>query len=257
MLLLVIYFIVTSQSNKHNILGVIAIIVILVIMTIKIISRNFKSDEVDNNRPKDSGNTVTDINDIVYQFVPIGTQVWMAKNLNVSSYANGDAIPEAKTAEQWEKYGYKKKGCWCYYENKSANGSKYGKLYNWYTVNDSRGLAPKGWHVPSDAEWSKLTDYLGGEDVSGTKMKTTSGWNDYDGESGNGTNSSSFAGLPGGYRGNNGSFYDIGSHGDWWSSTESNPNDALLRNLDCLNGKVNRGYNYKRYGFSVRCLRDL
>jgi len=142
----------------------------------------------------------------IAQTVTIGTQVWMTKNLDVSTFRNGDPIPQAKTDEEWVKAGDNKQPAWCYYENDPANGAKYGKLYNWYAVSDSRGLAPVGYHVPSDAEWTLLTDYLGGEEKAGDKMKSKQGW----AEDGNGTNSSGFSGLPGGNRNSNGSFDLIG-----------------------------------------------
>ena len=100
------------------------------------------------------------------QTVTIGTQVWMTKNLDLATFRNGDPIPEAKTDEEWEKAGENKQPAWCYYDNDPANGAKYGKLYNWYAVIDSRGLAPVGYHIPSDADWTKLNDFLGGEGVA-------------------------------------------------------------------------------------------
>jgi len=189
---------------------------------------------------------------IFSQTVTIGKQVWMTKNLDVATFRNGDPIPEAKTYEEWEIAGENKQPAWCYYKNDPANGAKYGKLYNWYAVNDSRGLAPTGWHIPSDAEWTELTDFLGGEDVAGTKMKSKSGWE----EDGNGTNESGFSGLPGGIRYDDGSFNDIGYNGFWWSSTENLTTYAWYRYLYYNFGGVRRGDNGKRDGFSVRCLRD-
>ena len=106
------------------------------------------------------------------QDVTIGTQTWTSKNLNVTKYRNGDAIPQVQDKNAWAKL---KTGAWCYYENNTANGTTYGKLYNWFAVNDTRGLAPKGYHIPTDAEWTILTDYLGGDTIAGTKMKSTSG----------------------------------------------------------------------------------
>ena len=189
------------------------------------------------------------------QTVTIGTQVWMTKNLDVSTFRNGDPIPEARTDEEWQKARENKQPAWCYYENDPSNGAKYGKLYNWYAVNDSRGLAPAGYHVPSDVEWTKLTDFLGGEEVAGDKMKSKSDW----AENGNGTNTSGFSGLPGGYRFKNGPFYYIGDFGYWWSSTEFNTTNAWGRSLSYGSGDVYRGY-YKYYGkevgFSVRCIKD-
>jgi len=185
--------------------------------------------------------------------VKIGNQEWMTNNLNVSAFRNGDAIPQAKTAEEWKKAGENKQPAWCYYNNDSENGAKYGKLYNWYAVNDARGLAPSGWHIPSDAEWTTLSDNLGGVDEAGHKMKSQAGWT-YEG---NGSNASGFSGLPGGSRYNYGTFFNVGSYGGiWWSSTEKNTDYAWYRYLVHYTGVVYRNYDYKAYGFSVRCLRD-
>jgi uncharacterized protein (TIGR02145 family) len=184
--------------------------------------------------------------------VTIGTQVWSSKNLDVSTFRNGDPIPQAKTREEWQKAGENKQPAWCYYDNDPANGTKYGKLYNRYAVNDPRGLAPRGWHVPSDAEWTTLTNYLGGEDVAGDKMKASKGWEN----NGNGTNSSGFTGLPGGFRSFNGIFLSLGSNGFWWSSSEDYTATAWDRFLNYSNSNVGRNTNDKEDGFSVRCLRD-
>jgi TonB family protein len=184
------------------------------------------------------------------QTVTIGTQVWMTKNLDVATFRNGDPIPEAKTDEEWESAGELKQPAWCYYDNDPANGAKYGKLYNWFAVNDKRGLAPVGYHVPSDAEWTKLTNFLGGEEVAGTKMKSKSEWK----EVGNGTNESGFSGLPSGYRGFSGTFYYVGYFGFWWSSTEYSTYDAWYRHVNYDYGLVYGGFNLKPFGFSVRCI---
>jgi len=184
--------------------------------------------------------------------VKIGNQEWMTNNLNVSTFRNGDAIPEAQTSEAWKKAGAEGKPAWCYYDNDPENGNKYGRLYNWYSVTDPRGLAPSGWHIPSDAEWTTLTDNLGGEDAAGNKMKSKAGWSG----NGNGSNASGFSGLPGGNRGYVGTFDGVGSHGYWWSSTEGSPTTAWYRFLNYSNGFINRYVSSKQYGFSVRCLRD-
>jgi uncharacterized protein (TIGR02145 family) len=187
-----------------------------------------------------------------YNAVKIGSQTWMVENLNLDKFRNGDPIPEAQTKEEWIKAGENQQPAWCYYDNDAANGAKYGKLYNWYAINDPRGLAPAGWSVPSDGEWSALSDSLGGEDKAGNKMKPRSGWDENDNE----TNESSFSGLPGGYRNSDGNFDKVGSSGYWWSTTEHNTYDvyyrALYRSqdyLDSYNGK-------KREGLSVRCVKD-
>ena len=182
----------------------------------------------------------------------IGKQIWATENLNVARFKNGDIIPEAKTAEEWKAAGNAKRPAWCYYNNDPANEKKYGKLYNWYAVNDTRGLAPEGWHVPSDAEWTVLSTILGGEEVAGKKMKSTSGWDD----NGNGTNSSGFSGLPGGYRSDYGNFNYVGNNGNWWSASEYSDTYAWNRNFYNFNSNLHRFLNSKNNGFSVRCVRD-
>jgi uncharacterized protein (TIGR02145 family) len=194
--------------------------------------------------------------------VKIGNQEWMTNNLNVATFKNGDAIPEAQTSEAWIKAGEEVKPAWCYYDNDPENGNKYGRLYNWYAVTDPRGLAPSGWHIPSDAEWTTLTDYLGGEAAAGHKMKSKAGWNDNGNGSntnGNGSNTSGFSGLPGGIRSirsGKGTFNDVGDDGYWWSSTKYMKIYVWNRVLYCSYGFVGRSNNYKALGFSVRCLRD-
>jgi uncharacterized protein (TIGR02145 family) len=191
-----------------------------------------------------------------YPKVTIGKQVWMTENLNVDKFRNGDPIPHAKTDEEWVKARENGQPAWCYYDhravqNDSANGDKYGKLYNWYAVNDPRSLAPKGWHIPTDDEWTVLTNFLGGYEVD-KKMKSTSGW-EYNL---NGNNSNGFSGLPGGYRDCSGTFTQIGGDGNWWSSAEYGTYDAWYRNLFAAHDYVYRNYCNKGNGFSVRCLRD-
>ena len=183
------------------------------------------------------------------QEIKIGSQTWTTKNLEVTKYRNGDVIPQVVQDTTWAKLTT---GAWCYYENKTAKGTTYGKLYNWFAVNDPRGLAPKGYHIPTDAEWTILTDYLGGDTIAGTKMKSTSGWDN----NGNGTNTSGFAGLPGGCLSYSGHFASIGFRGYWWSSSENGTDNAWFRYLYYNDGNVDRNDYYKLYGFSVRCLRD-
>ena len=176
----------------------------------------------------------------------------MTKNLDVSTFRNGDPILQAKTKEEWEKAGENKQPAWCYYENNAANGKKYGKLYNYFAVKDPRGLAPIGFHIPLDNEWSILTDYLGGEEVAGKKMKSTIGWP----ENGNGNNSSKFLGLPGGSRNGSGAFINIGKFGYFWSSSEHNTINGFDRNLGYSYDFTGRYGVAKVEGLSVRCLKD-
>jgi uncharacterized protein (TIGR02145 family) len=184
--------------------------------------------------------------------VKIGSQVWTSENLYVDRFRNGDPIPQAKTAEEWQNAGKNKQPAWCYYNNDPKNGESYGKLYNWYAANDRRGLAPQGWHVPSDAEWTQLKEFLTDGFIAGAKMKSTSGWD----ENGNGTNTFGFNGLPGGYRGIYGTFVHIGKAGYWWSSTETNSNYAWNHYLYFSNGIVYSNNSFKDLGFSVRCVKD-
>lgn len=184
--------------------------------------------------------------------VKIGHQIWMTKNLDVVKFRNGDPIQQAKTNEEWARAGKEGKPAWCNYDNDSANGIQYGKLYNWFAVNDLRGLAPAGWHVPKDPEWTILTDFLGGIEEAGTKMKSTSGWK----KNGNGNNTSGWSGLPGGLSYSNGLFSSIGGYGGWWSSTADDASAAWARNLYYGHVNVAKITFYKEGGYSVRCLRD-
>ena len=184
--------------------------------------------------------------------VKIGKQVWMTKNLDVDRFRNGDVIPEVKNAKQWIKASKNKKAAFCYYDHDPKNGAIYGKLYNWYAVKDSRGLAPKGYHIPNDAEWTVLAEFLGGEYVAGEKLKSTSGW----ANGGNGDNSSGFNGLPGGYCGYDGLFASMTEDGYFWSSSEYNTSGAWGRSLSYSSPEVGRSFYYKYNGLSVRCLRD-
>ena len=187
---------------------------------------------------------------VSYPSVLIGTQYWMDKNLELTTYRNGDTIPYVTNPTAWAALTT---GAWCYYNNDPSSG--YGKLYNWYAVTDARGLAPQGWHIPTDAEWTTLSTVLGGESVAGGKMKTT-GTTRWTSPNTGATNESGFAGLPGGYRFYNGTFYSIGDYGYWWSSTEYNTYNAWNRNLNYNIGNVYRTNLDKGNGFSVRCLRD-
>ena len=195
---------------------------------------------------------ITDIDGNTYSIVSIGKQTWMKENLNVSRFRNGDIIPEVNSSEEWIKAGEMKQPAWCYYENIAENGKKYGKLYNWYAVYDARGLAPEGWYIPSDKEWSTLINFLGGKEYAGNKLKSKKGWL----KNGNGTNESGFNGLPSGYRDFNGGYELVGASGSWWSSTEYPTSSAWFRYLDFMSENASRLICLKSYGFSVRCLRD-
>lgn len=200
----------------------------------------------------DNSETVTDIDGNVYKTVQIGNQTWMAENLKVSRYRSGDLIPNVQDDEDWNNL--KNDAC-CNYENNPDFDSEYGKLYNWLTVVDKRGLSPIGWHIPSDNEWQQLIDYLDGKDFSGGTLKETgtSHWKD---SNELGTNESGFSALPGGYRLFEGTFCFLRHSGNWWSSTEFTSTSALCMSLYYGSSRTIRGKENKYCGFSVRCLRD-
>ena len=213
----------------------------------------------------------------------------MNKNLDVDRFRNGDYIPQAKTAKEWINAYENEQPAWCYFDNDSSNyyeydldviplnGEKYGKLYNWYAVNDPRGLAPLGWHVPSDAEWKILRDYLGGGNLAAIKMKSTSGWPDnvsidYETnrikgqpKNGNGTNESGFSALPSGGRRLDGTFivnslgerkytHAITTSSSWWSSSEFGGGGifyAICSGCILYDSRTTKGY-----GKSVRIIKD-
>ncbi|HPH81804.1 MAG TPA: FISUMP domain-containing protein [Flavobacteriales bacterium] len=195
--------------------------------------------------------SVSDFDGNVYPTVLIGNQQWMAENLRSTHYANGEAIPNVPDHTAWSILST---GAWCYYNNSAANELVYGKLYNWYTVTDSRNVCPTGWHVPTDEEWAGLTDYLGGDSVAGGKMKTISGWI---GSNNSATNESGFSGLPGGYRSDGyDNFSAVGSNSYSWSTSEDGPYSAWSLFLYNAYGNAYRNSYSKRDGFSVRCLKD-
>lgn len=185
----------------------------------------------------------------------IGNQIWMQHNLNVETFHNGDPIPEMKTDDEWAKAGSEKTPAWCYYGNNPDNGNVYGKLYNWYAVTDPRGIAPNGWHVPTSKEWSELSKYLGGEDTMGDKMKSTDVqyWVNPENKA---TDKSGFSGLPGGYRYYLGMFANIGSNGNWWFASELDNFSAYFMYLISNDGKAHFHHNYKKNGYSLRCIKD-
>ncbi len=200
---------------------------------------------------------LTDIDGNTYQKVVIGGQIWMKENLKVSSYRNGDPIPIVTDNTTW---GVLTSGGRSWYDNDSTTYEiPYGNLYNWYAASDNRNICPIGWHVPTDAEWTTLTDYLGGEvTVAGNKMKTTgfTYWNRWDQDP---TNSSGFSALPGGIRyGGDGRFSNNRTNAFFWSSSVNvfDNNTAWGRGLYHINGNVGRDQANKSFGASVRCLKD-
>jgi uncharacterized protein (TIGR02145 family) len=198
------------------------------------------------------GPNITDLDGNNYQTVTICDQNWMKTNLNVSKYRNGDVIPQVTNPSQWANLTT---GAWCYYNNDPAYGVVYGKLYNWYAVNDPRGLAPLGFHVPTSAEWTSLTNCLGGTSAGG-KMKE-SGTANWMSPNASATNISGFTGLPGGFIRLDGTFIDIRLGTHWWSSSEISVTDSRDLNLSYINGLYNDTFSWdKNCGFSIRCVKD-
>lgn len=196
--------------------------------------------------------TVTDIDGNLYHTVIIGTQVWLLENLKVTHYRNGDAIPNVTDGTTWSNLTT---GAYCDYNITSSNSSIYGRLYNFYAVVDSRNLCPTGWHVPSDAEWTTLTDYLGGESVVGGILKEI-GTIHWASPNTGATNESGFTALPGGFCNLSGTFGEINDYGWWWSSTQYDPTTAWWRRMYYNYIGVYRDHSGKTNGFSVRCLSD-
>ena len=193
----------------------------------------------------------------VYETVQIGEQLWMAENLKTTHYNDGSEITHITNNEDWGSFD---EGQYGVYNNYSTNADIYGNLYNFAVVDDSRGVCPEGFHVPSDAEYIVLTDYLGGTSVAGGKMKESGHehWNYYNDQiTSEASNESGFTGLPAGDRYDyNGSYNYVGIFGYFWSSSETSSSNAWYRKLDYNSSNVYRYAAYKQNGFSIRCLGD-
>jgi len=196
----------------------------------------------------DKQEIVTDIDSKIHHTVKIGEQGWMVKNLNVSHYRNGDPIPQVQPDNEWSNLTT---GAWCNYKNDAENGKTFGKLYNWFAVNDPRGLAPEGFHIPTDDEWPKE----GSNNEFGGKLKEA-GTTHWASPNKGATNESGFTGLPGGFRHQVGFFNAIKGTGNWWSATEGRMSGVWNRILSFDVSRIDRGTYDPRCGFSVRCLKD-
>jgi len=191
--------------------------------------------------------TVSDIDGNVYQTVTICNKTWTKSNLNVSHYRNGDLIPQVTNTAEWDNLTT---GAWCYYRNNNANGAIYGKLYNWYAVNDPRGLAPEGWHIPSQVEWTSIINCLGGGNPGGAggKMKEA-GYDHWVFPNAGATNSSGFTALPGDLRTNLGFANNgDGTSGNWWSSSQYNTIDSFKFDLGTEEDYATVSSYYQKYG---------
>ena len=185
-----------------------------------------------------------------YSLVTIGSQCWFQENLQTEHYTNGDAIFEIQDNNEWVNLNV---GAWCSYNNGITSSETYGHLYNWYAVDDNRGLCPADWHVPTDEEWTALSDLFGGSEYAGQFLKSSP----TDSPAWDGTNESGFSALPGGRRySGTGYFSGEGVNGFWWSASPYGPSLAWFRNLYSGDVNVYRDASYTRAGFSVRCVRD-
>jgi uncharacterized protein (TIGR02145 family) len=184
-----------------------------------------------------------------YQSVTIGNQVWMQKNLDVVNFRNGDPVPQAKSEEEWQNMRYEKKASWCYYNFSDSGEGTSARLYNWFAVNDPRGLAPEGWKIPTAEDWDILRKKLG-MGVAGKKMKSVSGWNGK-----NGTNISGFNGLPGGYCDYNGVFSSLGTESYWWGSNDDGSSWSPSIYLAGEDDYMHKHQMSKGSGLFVRCIR--
>lgn len=187
-----------------------------------------------------------------YDSIRIGNQHWSTRNLDCCTFRNGDSIPEANTDEEWEMASENGTPACCYYDNDPANSETYGRLYNFFALSDPRGIAPDGWHIPSNEEWKLMFYFLGGENVAGEKLKSGEGWI----ENGNGDNSSRFNAYPGGYRDSGGKFENIGKSGYWWTSTEISSISGYQWLISYSSPEIDQLERPKGGGYSVRCIKN-
>jgi len=223
---------------------------IIVAISLVLCFSSFKKGQSKNKQViKNAPTIVKDVDSNIYSIIVIGKQFWMGENLKTKHYANGKSIANVKDSSRWTVFN---SGAYCAYKNDTLQVKTYGLLYNWFAVNDSQKICPKGWHVPTDADWSVLEENLGGNSVAGGKLKDTIAWTNAFGN----TNESGFRALPSGCRTNKGTFNSFGFYGLWWSSSENYSTYAWYRSVNYSSTDFFRHYYYKRYGFSIRCLKD-
>ncbi|HNW98273.1 MAG TPA: fibrobacter succinogenes major paralogous domain-containing protein [Bacteroidales bacterium] len=203
---------------------------------------------------KTCNDSISDVDGNIYYTIIIGTQEWMIENLKTTKYRNGNSIPLViDKNDLWDNLTT---GAYCNKNNSINDAMIYGKLYNWYAVTDSRCIAPLGWHVPSDAEWNILVEYLGGSNIAGGRLKEASTAHWVFPNTG-ADNYSGFMGLPSGSRPDGGELSSIGYSTFWWSTSDSCATLAWNRHIDTHNAYIEKCYAYKgKVGFSVRCIKD-
>jgi uncharacterized protein (TIGR02145 family) len=205
----------------------------------------------DNNNDSSSAGTVTDVDGNVYHTVKIGTQTWMVENLKTTKYNDGTSIPKVIDNDEWSELST---DAYCWYDNDSAtNVDSNGALYNWEAAQSDK-LAPAGWHVATDADWTTLVTFLEGESTAGGKLKEK-GTGNWQSPNTGATNEVGFSALPGGYRSTDGTFADLGLSADWWTSSEVNGTNAWFRGVGNNLTGISRVSLSKVYGLSVRCVK--
>lgn len=246
------------HSNRIHV-SLFTLVVALIFNTVSPAEES-SSDKQENQNTFTCGETVKDADGNEYGTVVIGDQCWMTENLRTSSYSNGNPIKKVTSSREWKSL---EEGAWSFYNNSERWNNPYGKLYNWYAVNDERNICPANWHVPSYDEWDAMADHLGGRTVAGGKLKTpgTDNWrrpNLY------ATNQTGFSAVPGGSRTNFGDFrahhrfYDLGKFGYWWTSSFHSDYEkvAWARMINHRSGSLQSVYNPKTTGYSVRCVKS-
>ena len=263
----------TSPKSRNILIYSITGAVLLIFIVVISILLKGNSSATQNGKSLNEKSLLKDVNNHSYRIIRIGNQTWMAENLNVDKFRNGDEIPEAKTNKEWQLSGENGQPAWCYYDNDPDNGIKYGKLYNWYAVNDPRGLAPEGWHISTESDWEILIDYLGGEKVGFEKMKSKIGWDQ------NGNNASFLTILPAGVKlagsltGEDQKFYGERILSVFHTSNTGivkNENGSYIGVIDTVSGKpispiifsfghdgiIKSAISRKELGASIRCLKN-
>ena len=242
---------------------------LVILLFILLLSNSCKKDSTTNNTTpiQNSGiifNTnliygkMTDIDGNVYKTITIGNQTWMAENLRVTKYRNGDLIPNIIDTATWSAaWSNLTTGAYCNYNNDPNNSITYGRLYNWYVIKDPRNVAPLGWHIPSEDEWKQLSNFLGGDNVSGGKLKEISATHWYSPNEG-ASNSSGFTSLPSGYRSELGPYYNINKTFICWNTREFPiaPNQAGEIQISYIYSKITIGAGIKNEGMAIRCIKD-
>ena len=228
---------------KTNLCTTLKIVVLIVVL---IVGCRKKVNQIENRQLSNESIKVDTISLNDYE-IKIGNQIWMIQNLNVDTFRNGDTIPEVSDPIKWAKL---LTPAWCYLENKKENSECYGRLYNWFAVNDPRGLSPKGYHIPSLVEWNELVKSLGGASSANKSLRSTYGW-----VSDKSYNPSGFSAIPGAYRALDGEFLCAGYFAGWWTTTV-NKNKVFVVGLGWDRNTVEQEKLEKQLGISVRCIRN-